>query len=91
MLAHPCSAIGGCERHCNIFGTIQHVPKVPLAEHHDMIEAIPPDRADESPMEFLRMCILPWCSRCDRTILMPMKPPDENISIEPDDRVFMRS
>ena len=21
-LVHPCSAIGACERHCNIFGTI---------------------------------------------------------------------
>jgi hypothetical protein len=33
----------------------QKVPKVPLAEHHDVIKAISPDRADEP----LCMAILP--------------------------------
>jgi len=40
------------------------VAKVPLAEDHDMIKAIPSDRTDEP----LRMPILPWRLRCDRPI-----------------------
>jgi hypothetical protein len=34
----------------------QQVAQVLLAEHHDMIKALPSDRADEP----LRMSILPW-------------------------------
>jgi hypothetical protein len=29
-LVHPCSAIGACARHCNIFGTIPHVSENPI-------------------------------------------------------------
>ena len=55
-LVHPCSPIGACAPHCNIVGTIQQLAQVLLAEHHDMIKALPSDRADEP----LRMSILPW-------------------------------
>jgi len=34
----------------------QQLAEVLLAEHHDMVKALPSDRADEP----LRMSILPW-------------------------------
>jgi hypothetical protein len=53
-----------------------------LAEHHDMVKALPSDRADEP----LRMSILPWGSRCDRLIpdAHRTKTPDEKIANKPD-------
>ncbi len=44
-LVHPCSPIGACAPHCNIVGAIQQLAQVLLAEHHDMIKALPSDRA----------------------------------------------
>ena len=43
---------------------LKQVAKAPLAEHHDMIKAVPSYRADQP----FRMAILPWWSRCDRPI-----------------------
>ena len=37
------------------------MPQVPLAEHHDMIKAVPSYRADQP----FHMAILPWWSRFD--------------------------
>src|SRR6516225_8447134 len=38
--------------------------KMLFAEHHDMIEAVPADRTNDP----LRICILPWRPRRDRSI-----------------------
>ncbi len=42
----------------------QHVPQVPLAEHDDMVETFPSDRADQA----LRVPILPRRARCCRVV-----------------------
>jgi hypothetical protein len=42
----------------------QQVAKMPLAEHNDMVKAIPSDRTDEP----LRVSVLPWRSWCDRPV-----------------------
>ncbi len=38
---------------------LQHLPEMAFAQDHDMIEAVPPDRADET----LAGTVLPWGSR----------------------------
>jgi hypothetical protein len=37
----------------------QHMPQVPLAEHNDMVETFPADRADQA----LRIAVLPGRTR----------------------------
>ena len=47
-LVHPCSAIGACARVIVIsLVRSQQLAEVLLAEHHDMIKALPSDRADD--------------------------------------------
>ena len=49
------SAISACGPRSNISGGFEQVAKVPLAKHNDMIQAIPPGRAEQS----LRISVLP--------------------------------
>src|SRR5262245_60759689 len=53
---------------------------MPLAEHHDMVKTVPPDRTDQP----LRISVLPGRSRCNRPIPDPhrSKTTDENIAID---------
>ena len=53
--------------------------KVPLAKHNDMIQAIPPDRADKS----FRISVLPWRSRAVRPVTNAhrMKATDEDVAV----------
>src|ERR1700674_5701287 len=54
--------------------------KVALTEHHDMVKALPPDRADEP----LRMPVLPWRSRCRRMVAYTHRPqpPHEDLAVD---------
>jgi hypothetical protein len=54
--------------------------KVPVAEHNNMVKAIPPDRADKS----LRISVLPWRVWCNRPIPYAhrSKAADEGIAID---------
>jgi hypothetical protein len=56
------------------------VAKVPLAKHHDMIQAIPPDRADQS----LRISVLPRRSCCGRPVANAhrTKAAGENVAVD---------
>jgi hypothetical protein len=56
------------------------VAKMPLAEHHDMVKAVPPDRTDQP----LRISVLPWRLRCNRPIPDPnrSKTTDEDAAID---------
>jgi hypothetical protein len=58
----------------------QQVAKVPLAEHNDMVKAIPSDRTDEP----FRISVLPWRSWCDRLIPNThcSEPLDDDIAID---------
>jgi hypothetical protein len=53
--------------------------QVPLAENHDMVEAFPPERANQP----FRMPILPWRAWRNRLITNAhgTKPPGENLRI----------
>jgi hypothetical protein len=53
---------------------------MPLSEHHDVIKAVPADRANEP----LSMSILPWRSRCNRPLsdAHRTKPPEDGIAID---------
>src|SRR5258708_35800449 len=54
--------------------------KVPLAEHNDMVKAVPADRTYEP----LRISVLPWRSWCDRPIpnAHRSKPADKDLAID---------
>ena len=54
--------------------------KVPLAKHNDMIQAIPPDRTDQS----LRISVLPWrsCRRRPITDAHRIKAAGENVAVD---------
>jgi len=49
-----------------------------LAEHNDMVKAIPSDRTDEP----LRMSVLPWRSWCDRPIPNAANATNKGIAID---------
>jgi hypothetical protein len=53
--------------------------KMPLAKHNDMIEYLPPDRANQP----FSIGILPWRSRCRWSVANAhrAKPPDECLAI----------
>src|SRR5256714_13112793 len=54
--------------------------QMPLAEHNNMVKAIPSDRTDQP----LRISVLPWRSWRDRPIPYThcSKPPDDDIAID---------
>jgi hypothetical protein len=58
----------------------EQMAKVPVAEHNDMVKAIPPDRTDEP----LRTSVLPWRPRRNRPIPYAhcSKTPDQCIAID---------
>jgi len=43
---------------------LEQMTKMLLAEHDDMVKAVPPDRTDEP----LRVSVLPWRARRDRSV-----------------------
>ena len=53
--------------------------KMLFADHHDMIEAVPADRTNDP----LRISILPWRPRRDRSIPYPHRgeAPDEGLAV----------
>ena len=57
----------------------RYVPKVPFAKHNDLVEHLPPDRANQP----FSIGILPWRSRCRRSVANAhrAKPSDECLSI----------
>src|ERR1700704_2345804 len=57
----------------------QHVSKVTLAKHNDMVESFPPDRANQP----FSICVLPWRSRRSWPVTYAhrAKPPDEHCTI----------
>ena len=57
----------------------QYVAKVTLARHNDMIEYLPPDRANQP----FSVGVLPWRSRCSWSVANAhrAKPPDECLAI----------
>ena len=52
---------------------------MPLAQHNDIIQAIPPDQADQP----FRISVLPCRSRCSRPVTNAhrLKAADENIAV----------
>ena len=53
---------------------------MPLAKYNNMIQAIPPDRADQA----FRISVLPWRSRRSRPITNAhrLKAADENVAVD---------
>ena len=53
---------------------------MPLAKHNDMVQAIPPDRADQP----FRISVLPWRSRRSRPVTNAhrSKAADENVAVD---------
>ena len=58
----------------------EQVAKVPLAEHHDIIQAFPSDRADQP----FSIAILPWRTRRGRPVTNAHRPKatDEHIAVD---------
>jgi hypothetical protein len=52
----------------------QYVPKVPFAQHNDMVEHLSPDRANQP----FSIGVLPWRSRCSWSVTNAhrAKPPE---------------
>src|SRR5208337_3773577 len=52
---------------------------MPFAKHNDMIQAIPPDRADQAS----RISVFPWRSRCSRPVTNAhrTKATNENVAV----------
>src|SRR5216684_6757730 len=59
----------------------QYVTEMPLAEHNNMVKAVPSDRTDES----LSKSVLPWGTRRRRSIANAhsSKSSDEDLAISP--------
>src|SRR5437879_13917892 len=64
--AHPSPRIDACGRHCNISCTTQQVTEVALAEHNNVVEAIPSARTDPP----YGIAGLPWGTRGRRPMAM---------------------
>src|ERR1700733_3259828 len=58
----------------------EQVAKMPLAKYNNMIQAVPPDRADQP----FRISVLPWRSRCSRPVTNAhrLKAADENVTVD---------
>jgi hypothetical protein len=52
---------------------------MPFAKYNNMIQAIPPDRADQA----FRISVLPWRSRRSRPVMNAHRPKaaDENVAV----------
>src|ERR1700680_1068696 len=46
--ANPYPRIGACASHYNIYIRLEHMTKMPLAEHNNGVKAFPSDRTDQS-------------------------------------------
>src|SRR6266550_5008004 len=58
----------------------EQMTKVPLAKHHDMVEAIPSEGSDQR----FRTSILPWRLYCNRSIANThrLQPADNGVAID---------
>jgi hypothetical protein len=58
----------------------EQVAKMPLAKHNNVVQAFPPDRADQP----FSVSILPWRSRRSRPVTNAHRPKtaDENVAID---------